>query len=298
MKETLGKLLKGAQSAAEMTETLAREGISSVQCGWQGMGLFRALSALSVPDLEKDETHYLLIPRPVASGEGVEFTLFSKRVIPEGYGANNSLPKERVFHLSDESVEDRLRSQLTESLIAREGESGGGDPLDLAGRLEALAEEVDKETDKVSGGMLIVGGLTTLINPVAGIGMMASGVLPKIGGKLVRSGASLAGDQLRDWSQKRMEKKVSSEVERLKPLIFINPILQRLEAVLTNPTEQDDPLLEKLDWGEGFLYHRYLQVTAEGLGEVYEDSLKKKKGALSAPVKTWLKSLAELGENS
>ena len=224
MKETLGKLLKGAQSAAEMTETLAREGISSVQCGWQGMGLFRALSALSVPDLEKDETHYLLIPRPVASGEGVEFTLFSKRVIPEGYGANNSLPKERVFHLSDESVEDRLRSQLTESLIAREGESGGGDPLDLAGRLEALAEEMDKETDKVSGGMLIVGGLTTLINPVAGIGMMASGVLPKIGGKLVRSGASLAGDQLRDWSQKRMEKKVSSEVERLKPLIFINPV--------------------------------------------------------------------------
>lgn len=298
MKSALQDLLKGAKSAAEVTEALAREGMNSVETGLRGMGLCRSLSALSVAELERDETHYLLIPSPSLRKEVVEFSLFSKRVIPEGYGVNNSLPKERVFHLSDLSVEERLRSQLKDSLVLAGMDNADRGALDFADRLELLAQEVDQETEKVSGGILIVGGLTTLINPVAGIGMMASGVLPRIGGKLARSGASLAGDQLRGWSEKtglkRLERKAESEIKRLKPQIFINPVLKRLEALLSNAEDSGDPLLEGYEPVRHFPQMRYLQVTIEALAEVYRDELVASRSSLTKPARAWVQSLVEM----
>ena len=298
MREQFQVLLEKAKSGSELAESLVKEGINSAQGVWQGMGVFRSLSALSVSDLEKDETHYLLISCPVLDSEQTQMVLFSKRVIPEGYGATNSLPKERVFHLPDLSAEERMREQLTSSLIVQEHRKEEGNLVNLATRLDMLAEEIDQETDKVSGGILLVGGLTTLINPVVGIGMMASGVLPKLGGKFAKSGVTMAGEQLRNWSQKSQQKKAEksavTEVARLKPTIFINPILQRLDSILTNPTGKEDPLLDKLDWSEGFPNQRYLQITAEGVNEAYEEILERKKSPLTSPVRAWVESLKEL----
>ncbi|MGJ8724827.1 MAG: hypothetical protein ACSHYB_09750 [Roseibacillus sp.] len=299
MNERLKNLLEKAKSAGDLAEGLAKEGIQNVSSAWQGVGLFRSLSALSVADLEKDETHYLLIPFFGEEAGASHFVLFSKRVIPEGYGATNSLPKERIFHLPDLSAEERLREQLTSAFAdssRKEQDAGAG----LADRLEALAEQVDRETEKLSGGFLLVGGLTTLLNPIAGVGMIAGGILPAITGKLAKSGAAAAGDQLRDWSEKRAHKKkekaARGEVAKLKPRVFVNPILKVLEAALTNPTGREDPLLEGKGLNEGFPNHRYLAVTAEGVAGVYEDVLKNSRGSLTPAMRAWLGSLTEVSE--
>ena len=256
MNESLKGLLEKAKSAGDLAESLAKEGLQNVSSAWQGVGLFRSLSALSVADLEKDETHYLLIPFLGKEPGASHFVLFSKRVIPEGHGATNSLPKERIFHLPDLSAEERLREQLTRTIVDLNQKEEGAGVVGLADRLEALAEQVDRETEKLSGGFLLVGGLTTLINPIAGVGMIASGVVPAITGKLAKSGAAAAGGQLRDWSQKRTnqkkEKAARGEVAKLKPQVFVNPILKELEAALTNPTGREDPLLEGKGLEEGF----------------------------------------------
>ena len=62
MNEHLKSLLEKAKSTGDLAEGLAKEGLRNVSSAWQGVGLFRSLSALTVADLEKDETHYLLIP--------------------------------------------------------------------------------------------------------------------------------------------------------------------------------------------------------------------------------------------
>ena len=300
--EHLKGLLEKAKSAGDLAEGLAKEGLRNVSSAWQGVGLFRSLSALTVADLEKDETHYLLIPFFGDEAATSAFVLFSKRVIPEGHGATNSLPKERIFHLSDLSAEERLREQLTLAIAVSGKKKQGTGVVELADRLEALAEQVDQETEKLSGGFLLVGGLTTLLNPIVGVGMMASGILPAITGKLTKSGAAAAGGQLRDWSEKRAnqksEKSARGEVAKLKPQVFVNPILKELEAVLTNPTGREDPLLEGKGWQEGFPNHRYFAVTAEGVGAVYEDCLKDRQSPLSPAIKAWLKHLAEMGEGA
>lgn len=302
MKANLQKLVEAAKSASEVAESLAKEGIRSVEGAWKGMGLCRSLSALEVSELEKDETHYVLVPFPGEEREEAHFVLFSKRVIAEGHGVVNSLPKERIFHLPDLQAEERLREQLTSSLTKKEETRFQERAATLAERLESLAEEVDRETDKVSGGLLLVGGVTTLLNPIAGIGILASGVLPSVGGKLAKSGASLAGDHLRDWSAKRQEKlsrkEAESEVAKLKPTVFVNPVLRTLDAALTNPTGKEDPLLEGGHFQEGFPNQRYFIVTAEAIGQVYGEVLQAKKSRLRGPVRTWLESVsASVGDS-
>ena len=223
-------------------------------------------------------------------------------MIPEGHGATNSLPKERVFHLPDLSAEERLREQLTLAIAGSSKKEQGFGGMGLADRLEEIAEQVDKETEKLSGGFLLVGGLTTLINPIAGVGMIASGVLPAITGKLAKSGAAAAGGQLRDWSKKRADQKTEKaargEVAKLKPQVFVNPVLKTLEAALTNPSGREDPLLEGKGWQEGFPNQRYFAVTAEGVGAVYENSLKDRQAPLTPAMKAWLRHLSELGDET
>ena len=300
MKKNVQKLLEKAKLTPEVVETMAKEGIRSVSGACMGMGVFRSLSALSVSDLEKDETHYLLVPVPGSKLREREFVLFSKRVIPEGYGAMNSLPKERVFHLPDLSAEAHLRKQLASSFVEEQNHEGGGKVVELADRLEKLAEEIDKETDKVSGGILLVGGVTTLLNPLAGIGILASGVLPSIGGKIAKTGASAAGEQLRGWSRERQkdksEKDAKTKVSRLKPQVFVNPVLHKLETVLTNATGQEDPLLESGTSASDFPNQRYFLMTAEGVTEVYEGLPSEKSSPLSSAIKSWLQHFGEIAK--
>jgi hypothetical protein len=143
--------------------------------------------------------------------------------------------------------------------------------------------------------------VTALLNPVAGVGILASGLLPSVGGKLAKSGASIAGDRLRDWSRKRQHKKLAREAEvevsRLKPQVFVNPVLKKLEMILSNPSGEEDPLLDEAFEGQSSSSTRYFRVTAEGVSHVYEHLLKEKKGPFSPAVKAWLQHLVEIARD-
>jgi hypothetical protein len=159
----------------------------------------------------------------------------------------NALPKARVFHLQDKSGMSLLENPLVPSrkksaLADRPNES------ELADKLETLGEHIDRESFKITGGLLIIGGAVAFANPIIGAGLAAKALFPSLGPKASKLGLNFAGKKLRDRSEKsqvRQAKKAArAEVQQLKPELYLNPLLQDLEqavSALTIRSSQSSP---------------------------------------------------------
>ena len=117
--------------------------------------------------------------------------------------------------------------------------------------------------------------------------------------KASKFGASIFGDKLRSRNRAKEEEKVrkeaEKEVKRLKPEIFENPLIRKLDAVITNKSEVHDPLLENKAWVEEFEDYRYFAVTVEAVSEIYEEVLEAEgKGDLDPRIMKWIRHLSEL----
>lgn len=290
MNDLLKRLAESANDVGSFTRSLAEKGIRSVRGGWERLPLVGSLSALSAKDVDRDETHYVLVPRPRG-----QWSLFTKRVLPEGIGATNSLPKARIFHVPDEAALEAIEERLVEaSVLSRrqDSEESAGD------RLEAMAEEFDAAANGVSGGLLLIGGAVALANPVVGVGIAISALLPAISSKVAKAGAEAMSERLRNRQEARMTRDAEGEVRRMKPEIFENPVLASLDVIFTPGNESYDPFLEIGIVVEAFDQFRYFQVTMEAIREVYAPDLKGEGDRLSPEQEAWIRNLAELDEVS
>lgn len=267
--EFLRRLVESASGLGPLAAALTESGMKSVVEVFRGIPIFGSLSALSSAESERDETHYLLIPR---LGDGTSFSIYSKRVLPEGIGAENSLPKARIFHVPDRSARSLLEQELVRKIVS-DGISVAGPKSELADLLDRVADEIDRETNRVSGGLLLIGGVVALVNPLLGVGIAAKSVFPSLGAKVAKAGADLIGKKLRNWNHQRelasLEKVAKKDVERLQPELFENPILRTIHGLVSNPNPHEDPALNRSHWPDAFPNARSYSVTVEALGEVY-----------------------------
>ncbi len=302
MHPSLEKLVRSASDASAFAREWAATGLRHVETGLNQMRVCFSMSALESEDSERDETLYFLVP---LARDEVDYVLYVKRVIPSGYSANNSLPKARIFHLPDASAQERMERLLIEQ--ARASQLAQLDPnVDFADRLEALAQAIDEETLRVSGGLLLVGGAVALVNPVVGVSIAAQSLFPSLGSKASKAGASFISDKLRTWSRQRThaqaEKAATKEVRQLKPELFTNPVLGTLDRMLTNPDPDYDPFLEEASLDEEFPNRHSFAATLEAVGEVYAEVLKKQRppsGSSLRPVDLdWIRHLAEMSQAS
>lgn len=278
-----------------LAKSIAESGVQHLQSAVQGTRLLASISVASPKGVERDETHYLLLPYP---GLDDPYVVFTKRMIPEGVGITNSLPKVRVFHVPDASgnrvLEDTLVSQsLKGADLDTESE--------FADRLELLAEDIDRETERISGGLVLVGGAIAFINPLVGIGVAAHGLLPSVGAKASKAGADYVGKKIREWNkgaaEARVRKEVRREIKQFNREIFPNPLLQSLDAVITNPDVEFDPILSDRDWVREYDDFRYFRVTVEAVAQAYEPILNRyERTELSPLALQWIAHLAELSE--
>jgi hypothetical protein len=261
------KCYESASDLGGLAARLAESGMKSVMEVVRGVRIFGSLSAMSDGAAERDETHYLLVPRLGGGG----FSVFRKRVLPEGVGAENGSVKARIFHVPDASARGVLESELAR-VLAEELPATAGVVGDLADMLDRAADEIDRETSRVSGGLLIIGGVVALVNPLVGVGIAAKSLLPSLGAKATKMGADFVGGKLRDWGRVRGDAKrladASREVRRLKPEVFENPLLRTLGVVVAYPEGDEEPFLDRRNWPDSFPRPRYHAVTVEALAEV------------------------------
>jgi len=271
MDSILKKLTDEASNAGSLARSIAESGLASVSEVFQGTKIFGALSTSSVEHVDFDETHYVLVP---LLGKERNYAIYTKRILPPDIGATNSLPKARIFHVPDESGKELLEQELVANIVSERQKHDVG-ASELADTLEKIADQIDSETNKISGGLLLIGGVVAVVNPLLGVGIAAKGLLPSISAKVSKAGAGYVGNKLRDWNKSsalsKLRRDASNEVRKLKPQIYSNPIVRSLEAIVSNPATDFDPVVDRRNWVDEFQSPHYYMVTLEAVREIYKD---------------------------
>lgn len=270
MNDLLKRLADRASDAGALARSITASGVQSVSEVFGITRIFGALTATSAEQAEYDETHYILVP---LLGVQRRYAVYTKRILPPDTGATNSLPKARIFHVPDETGRKLIEQELVENLVIERIDPKSSSS-EFADTLEKVADQIDKETSKISGGLLLVGGAVACVNPVLGVGIAVNGLLPSIGAKASKASAEYVGGKLRNWnrssSESKLRKSASEEVRRLKPTIYPNPILRSLDAIATNPRTDFDPAFDRRNWFDQFESFHYYTATAEAIHEVYQ----------------------------
>lgn len=193
---------------------------------------------------EFDERHYFLVP-DIRSQD--DFALVVTRCLPDGVPPINDLPKRRVLHLPHVEAEALLRSLLIRQAQAVElnkptqGKSMGD-------RARELADYIDALDDRVFGGVLLIGGLVAIFNPIAGAAIAAKSLIPSLGMLASKYGLRVAEESLNQADMKRKvkqaEKDVLSQFRDSQVEHQVNEILTITGRALRTTEDEFDPMLE------------------------------------------------------
>lgn len=234
---------KGVEVVRSVADKAADElvtGYSIVKKKVNGLPIFMSVEKSGkFDDIQYDEKHYFVIPYELSE---YKFALHTMRCLPNAVPEINNLPKRRIFHFPNEHSEEMLKGYIRQSAeeVVRDRNKNS------LSSLEALANEIDSLDKKLTYGMLLVGGLTAIVNPLLGAGIAAKALLPGVGSLLNKYGLRPTGEKFSqyqlDKSFKEAEVHIVKEFEDANTLQVINPILQELELALRTTEFQHDPL--------------------------------------------------------
>lgn len=285
LSRTWVECLKAISAAPDVAQAWAKSGVSYLQSTVGSLRLFsstRIDAAAGNP--AQDETHYFLIPSP----DG--YVLAERRRLPDGVGTVNSLPKVRIFHVHDPAGVAVLEERLLGKLLANKPIAAGWEG-DLAKRLEIIGEEIDQQSSLVTGGLVVLGGVVAIANPLLGIGIAAKALLPGLSSKLTKLGLGAAADSMRSigssWRERSTRNEVKSEIRRLKPQVIVDPVLTFVDGLVALGAKAD-PQMSELDRLPEWWRQRDQRLTMAVLSDVLK---------ATDPWPRWLQSVRErLGE--
>ncbi len=299
MKDFLKKSLKAVRLAADKTTDELAVSYSIVKEKVNGLPIFVSIEKSNKFSGEQyDEKHYLVIPFELSD---YKFALHTMRCLPNGVPEINNLPKRRIFHFPNEHSEEMLKGYMRQSAEEKVNDITHHNPSGL----ESLANQIDSLDKKLTYGMLLVGGLAAIVNPLLGVGIAAKALLPGVGSIINKYGLRPTGEKIteyqREKSIKEAEEHIEAEFESANTLQVINPILQELELTLRTTESQHDPLtgpslangsIPELD-GD-----RWRELTEIAICHVYQEAYETpslhKKANLGPENLRWLKMMFDI----
>jgi len=185
-------------------------------------------------DHEKlDERHYFLIPN---TQQPDKFSLFVMRCLPNGVPPVNDLPKRRLLHLPSEHALPMLEAIVMEQAEDKIRETPRERGF-VAANIGALLDEIDKVDEMAFQGLLLVGGLVAMVNPLAGAAVAAKAALPTIAMVLSKYGLKMASDTATNIDVarkiKKAEKEMKKQFSQAGTSQMINPLLAHLGETAT-----------------------------------------------------------------
>jgi len=191
-----------------------------------------------------DERHYFLVP-DTRSEDG--YSLVVTRCLPAGVPPINELPKRRILHLPNADAEAMLRSLLIRQAQAKELATPANGKS-MADRAREMADYIDALDDRVFGGVLLIGGLVAIFNPLAGAAIAAKSLIPSLGMLASKYGLRVAEESLNQADMKRKvkqaEKDVLKQFRGSQAEQQVNAILTITERALRTNEDEFDPMLE------------------------------------------------------
>ena len=302
MKNFLQKGIKTVRSVVDKATTEISSSYGLIMEKVNGLPIFMSLeNSNTYSEIQYDEKHYFIIPYHLSE---YKFALHTMRCLPNGVPSINNLPKRRVFHFPNEHSETMLKQYMQESASAIVIENH----LDNRHPLESLADDIDALDKKLTYGMLLIGSIAAITNPVLGAGIAAKALLPGVADILNKYGLRPTGEKLSkrqlEKAIKEAEEKVIEEFESASTLQVINPVLQELELTLRTTASEHDPLTDyNLANGniaelDGIRWRELTEVAiCHTYKEAYNDSSQHKKAKLGPENLRWLKVLFEVNKD-
>lgn len=272
MKEFLKKGFDSALSVVDKTTEEIESSYSTLKEMVNGLPILSSTEkSAKYSGQQFDEKHYFVIPYALSD---YGFALHTMRCLPDSAPDINNLPKRRVFHFPNEHSENMLKKYMLESaedLILERSEN-------TPNTLESLANDIDSLDNKLTYGMLVVGGIAAIANPIVGATIAAKALLPSVSGVINKYGIRSSGKKLKEYqlgkSLKESEAYIDKEFKGSNTLQIINPILQELELLLRTNESQHDPLIDP-DLSMGSIKElddeRWRELTDVAICHVYQD---------------------------
>ena len=262
-------------SALSQASSALGSGVGFVKSAIGQAWLFGSTESSSSYDYERvDEKHYLLMPdRRSDTG----YSLYVMRCLPDGVPPINDLPKHRLFHLPNEHAIPTVEHIL----LADARETAEGAPISahsVGSRLNDIADQIDRLDGKVFGGVLLIGGLVALINPLAGAAVAAKALIPSFGMLLSKYGLKYASDAAnsREMAKRirNAEKEVLGQFRGAGTQSIVNPLLMQLDRALETSEVDYDPILDfnadEISFGE-LDRDRLFKLTCQAIANTYDD---------------------------
>lgn len=259
-----------------------------------GLPIFSSLqTSKKYPSEDFDEKHYFVIPYEISE---YKFVLHTMRCLPDGIPEINDLPKRRVFHFGNDQAEHALRHYMLDSARNLVHEQHKDNPSTL----ESLANDIDALESKLTYGMLLVGGIAAVFNPIVGAGIAAKALLPGAAGIINKYGLRPTGEKISQLQLekdiKQAEQSITQQFEESDTLWVVNPILQELDFALRTNESQHDPLTDP-NLADGSIpelsHERWRELTEIAIchvyKEIYKDETQHKSASLGPEDIRWLK---------
>ena len=292
-------------SALARTTDVVGAGYGYVSSAITNSRLFASTESSSTYDTNIDEKHYLLVPDRLAPAG---YSIYVMRLLPDGVPPINDLPKHRVFHLPHENSMPTLQEILLAN-ARDQAAADGTSPEGFGERLHDLADHVDNLDTKMFNGVLLIGGLVALVNPVAGAAVALHAVIPSVGMLLSKYGLRFAGDTLNEKQLANKiaaaEKGVLTQFKGAKTDSIVNPVLRQLNLALDTTELQYEPVLafdsEEIEFGDKDR-ERFLNLTCKAIANTYKktiaDKRKWKEACLGPEDIRYLRLIFEIAESS
>ncbi|MFK7820646.1 MAG: hypothetical protein AB8G99_18140 [Planctomycetaceae bacterium] len=245
-----------------------------------------------------DEKHYFLVPYHLSE---CQYTLYSLRCLPKRVPPINDLPKRRLFHLPNENAKATVEHLL--AMQARQQVETTQIKADAFGtKLVDLANEIDRIDSKMFNGVLLIGGLVVLANPVTAAVLTAQAMIPSVGLLLSRYGLKYVGESSNNRAvQKEIAKAESNVLKEFRAAStksLQNPMLAQLDRALSTDVFEYDPMLDtKFDELTETEANRYRDLTRKVIVNTYGDLIDDKRSWAKADLGPedirWLKMLVE-----
>lgn len=211
---------------------------------WVGNLRLFGSTQTSGADQKFDERHYLLIPDK-RNEDG--YSLAVTRCLPNNVPPINDLPKRRVLHLPCAEAEVMLRSLLIRQAQAEEL-AKPSEGKTMADRARELADYIDELDGKVFGGVLLIGGLVAVFNPLMGVAIAAKSLIPSLGMLASKYGLRVAEESLNQAEIKskikQAEKDVLKQFRGALTVQYVNAVLTIADRALNTSEDEFDPLLQ------------------------------------------------------
>lgn len=289
---------KGKTVINSVTERVSEElihGLSLVKEVVNGLPVFISSEKSLKYDEQFDEKHYFVIPFVKSS---TNFSLHTMRCLPNSIPEINNLPKRRIFHFPNGHYEASLKAHMLQTVR----EHSISTHKEKVSSLEQLANDIDALDSKLTYGMLFVGGLAAIFNPLLGLGIAAKAITPGIPSLLTKYGLRPAGEKLSksqiEKEAKSAEEQVSNEFSEANTIKVVNPMLQELELALRTSEREHDPLIDP-NLGSGSIAEleseRWRELTETAIyhvyKEIYEDSTKHSEANLGPEDIRWFDTM-------